>query len=132
MLFIESKCDSQTITCADYYTKKLKDRIISNIRDQLPGLNIEILRNLYYNVLFCGTRSYQTFDMIEKNLYRVIYRLIFKDEEDLTSIHKKYCNSGKESGITLCSSILGDNYPCANLMDSFGPCSNDYNFNDGL
>ena len=132
MLFIESQCQSQSISCADYHAKKLKDRIISNIKAKLPGINKETMRDLYYKVLLCVTGSYQTFEMIEKNLYRVIYRIIFKGETDLTSIHKKYCNSGKESGITLCISILGDSYPCAALMDSFGPCSNDYNFNDGL
>ena len=37
-----------------------------------------------------------------------------------------------EDGIKKCASSLGESYPCSTLMNSFAPCSNDYNFNDGL
>ena len=133
LLFIGSQCKtSSLLICATSATRYEKENIISNIRYKTPKLNTKKLNEIFIEVLLCVTGSRQTDRIIEKDFYRTIYRIIFKDESDLTTIHKGYCNSGKESGIKKCLSILGESYRCSALIDSFGPCSNDHNFNDGL
>ena len=118
--------------CVGGATQFEKKTVISNIRNKTPQNNNSKIKEIFNEVLVCATGSRMTNGMIERDIYRAIYRIIFKNESDLTSIHKSYCNSGTDSGIKKCSSTLGGNYPCAKLMDSFGPCSNYYNYKDGL
>ena len=133
LLFIGSQCKaSKLIMCATSATKYEKETIISNIRYKKPNLNDYKLREIFIEVLLCTTGSRESNSLTDQTFYRTIYRIIFKNESDLTAIHKGYCNSGKKTGIEICSSSLGQSYPCSALMDSFGPCSNDYNFDDGL
>ena len=54
-----------------------------------------------------------------------MFRYLFKDEKGLTTIHKEYCNHGKENGIKACLNILGANYNCNTLISTFGECVND-------
>ena len=118
--------------CVGEATRFDKERIISNIRNKTPQNNNMKIKEIFIDVLLCTTGSRMSNSLIENDFYRIIYRIIFKGQSDLTSIHKEYCNAGKDYGIKKCSSTLGENYPCAKLMDSFGPCANDYNYNDGL
>ena len=118
--------------CVGAATQFEQKRIISNIRNKTPQNNNEKIREIFSDVLVCVTGSSMSNTIAKNDFYRVIYRIIFKNESDLTSIHKEYCNSGKDYGIKKCFSILGENYPCDKLMGSFGPCGNDYNYNDGL
>ena len=115
--------------CVGGHIEFEKKKIISNIRNKVPQNNNAKIKEIFNKVLLCTTGSYISDSIIKNDFYRVIYRTIFKDESDLTSIHKSYCNSGKDSGIKKCFSTLGENYPCAKLMDSFVACANDYNYN---
>ena len=124
--------DPTTGRCIGSAIRTEKGRIISNIRNKMPQNNNRKMLEIYNEVLFCVTRSYMANGIVRGTFYRYIYRIILQKEDDLTSIHKDYCNHGKETGIKKCSSTLGENYPCDELMNSFGPCSNDYNFKDGL
>ena len=120
------------LRCVGGATQFEKESIISNIRYKTPQYNNGKIREIFNEALVCATGSRMSNGIIENDIYRAIYRIIFKNESDLTSIHKSYCNSGKDSGIKKCFSILGEDYPCSKLMDSFGPCANDINYNDGL
>ena len=118
--------------CVGSAIRKEKGRIISNIRNKTPQNNSVKMREIYYQVLYCVTRSYASNSIVQGDFYRYIYRIILQKESDLTAIHKEYCNHGKDDGIKKCSSTLGENYPCGQLMNSFGECSNDMNYKDGL
>ena len=118
--------------CVGGHTEFGKKNIISNIRNKVPQNNNVKIKEIFNGVLLCATGSYMSNIFIKNYIYRVIYRIIFKDESDLTSIHKSYCNSGNDSGIKKCFSTLGENYPCTKLMDSFVACADDYYYNDGL
>ena len=118
--------------CVGGATEFEKEEIISNIRNQIPHYNNAKIREIFSDVLVCVTGSSMSNTIAKNDVYRVIYRIIFKNERDLTVIHKEYCNHGKDNGIKKCFSTLGENYPCAKLMESFGPCANDDNYNDGL
>ena len=131
-MFIGSQCASNLIMCANSATRNKKTKIISNIRNKTPNLNSQSLKEIFYDVWLCESGSYIFNSIIEETIYRTIYRIIFKEQSDLTAIHKGYCNSGRETGIQMCSSRFGESYPCSALMNSFGPCTNDENFNDGL
>ncbi len=109
-----------------------KNNILYNIRNNMPQYNIATIREVFIQVLLCATGSRQSNSIIENDLYRVIYRVIFKNERDLTTIHKEFCNHGKSDGIKKCTDILGGKYPCSALMESFMKCGNDANYNDGL
>ena len=123
---------SKVKICASMATKYEKERIIDNIRNKVPNNNRNKLREIFAEVLVCVTGSRESNSLTEQSFYRTIYRIIFQNESNLTAIHKEYCNHGTEDGIKKCASSLGESYPCSALMNSFGPCSNDYNFNDGL
>ena len=56
-----------------------------------------------------------------------MFRYIFKDEEKLLLIHKAFCNSEQSTGIKKCLEILGDDYKCSQLVNTFGLCHNDDN-----
>ena len=118
--------------CVGSAIRKEKGNIISNIRNKIPQNNKMKMRDIYNDVLVCVTGSHRANGIVQCDFYRYIYRIMLQKESDLTVIHKEYCNHGKNDGIKKCSSTLGESYPCAQLMDSFGPCSNDENFHDGL
>ena len=118
--------------CVGSAIRNEKRNIISNIRNKTPQKNSMKMSDIYYQVLYCVTRSYMSNGIIQGDFYRYIYRIIFQKESDLTLIHKEYCNHGKDYGKKKCSSILGESYPCDQLMNSFGACSNDMNYHDGL
>ena len=133
LLLVGIQCEDTTLgVCVNTHIRKEKENIISNIRNKIPQNNNMKISIIYYDVLLCVTGSHMSNHIIQMNFYRYIYRIIFKNESDLTLIHKAYCNSGNESGIKKCFSLLGDDYPCSQLTDSFGACSNDLNFDDGL
>ena len=133
LLLVGIQCLSPGMSrCVGGNTAFEKKNIISNIRNKVPQNNNEKIKEIFNNVLLCTTGSYTSNSIIKNDFYRVIYRIIFKDESDLTLIHKSYCNSGKDSGIKKCFSTLGENYPCVKLMDSFVACADDYNYSDGL
>ena len=133
LLLVGSQSVNPTLgRCVGSAIRNEKGRIISNIRNKTPQSNSMKMREIYNEVLYCVTRSYMSNGIVQGTFYRYIYRIILQNESDLTAIHKEYCNHGKDYGIKKCSSSLGENYPCGQLMNSFGPCSNDMNFKDGL
>ena len=118
--------------CVAISTNSEKEGIISNIRNQIPQNNNAKINEILAKALICAAGSIKSNNITKHDFYRAIYRIIFKNERDLTVIHKEYCNHGKDNGIKKCFSTLGESYPCANLMDSFGPCVNDANYDDAL
>ena len=111
------------------YQKKYQE-ILSNIKNNYPGLNGPIIRELFEEHYFCLYREFTnqlTKDTDRAPVYKFMFRYILRDEEKLLLIHKAFCNSGQSTGIKECLEILGDDYKCSQLVNTFGLCHNDAN-----
>ena len=130
LLFALIKSHSVLYTrCLGAATQFEKSYIISNIKDNMPEYNSYKILEIHRDFCLC-IDSCNGNQLIEGDLYRSIWRAIFDNERDLTNIHKDYCNHGKVEGVKTCFSLLGKRYKCNQLINQFGPCSNDYNYND--
>ena len=106
------------------------NQILSNIKNNQPGLNSPIIGELFQKLYFClnGECPNQiTQDIVKAPVYKFMFRYIFKDEEKLLLIHKAFCNSGDSTSIKECIEIFGSDYKCSQLVNNFGLCYNDYN-----
>ena len=130
LLFALIKSHSVLYTrCLAASTQSEKRYILSNIRNNMPESNSYKILEIHRNFCLC-INSCNGNQLVEGDLYRSIWRAIFENEGELTSIHKDYCNHGLVEGVKTCFSLLGKKYKCNQLIKQFGPCSNDYNYRD--
>ena len=69
------------------------NQILSNIKNNQPGLNSPIIGELFQKLYFCLNREYPnqiTQDIVKAPVYKFMFRYIFKDEEKLLLIHKAF------------------------------------------
>ena len=119
------------LPCIAYYNyEQSYQKILSNIKNNQPGINSPIIGELFEKIFFCFYREHSnqiTQDIVKAPVYKFMFRYIFRDEEELLLIHKAFCNSGQSTSIKKCIEILGDDYKCSDLVNNFGNCYNDYN-----
>ena len=119
------------LPCISYYNyEKRYQEILSNIKNNYPGLNSPIIAELFQDLYFCLYREHYnqiTPDSIKAPVYKFMFRYIFRDEEKLLLIHKAFCNSGQSTSIKECIEIFGSDYKCSELVNNFGVCNNDDN-----
>ena len=112
--------------CVGYYINFEKNNILGKIRNNSPQLIDQKIKSIFSKVYLCAYREYPRGNgIVEAFTYKRLFKYLFKDQNDLTSIHKQYCNHGKESSIKFCLNTLGTNYKCDALINTFGSCVND-------
>ena len=113
-----------------YNYRSSYQQILSNIKNNQPGLNSPTIGELFQKIFYCFYReapNQVTQDIVKAPVYKFMFRYIFKDDEDLLLIHNAFCNNGKTTSIKNCLEKFGEDYKCSQLVDSFGSCYNDYN-----
>ena len=109
-----------------------QNKIISNIKNNQVDYSSEIINELFIKLFKCLYKFYPNAiedPELEWPVYKYMYRYIFKGESNLLTIHTVFCNNGKEVAIKTCNTLLGSEYNCSKIINSFKKCANDMNDN---
>lgn len=115
-------CEKDYYECLDELAKPLSKEVVSNIRNHSISNNLPIIYIIFVQQCHCAFSSLVGLNQLIDYIYKDIYEYIFKVEsdEELSSILKSYWDwRNDKQVIKECLSILGNDFECEELINSF-------------
>ena len=108
-------------TCLNNIVEPISKTVISNIRNHRISENLDLIYEACREQFICEySKMMSSIEYVKDYIYKDIYLKIFEIEPDLTLLHNYYWNHKSPSGTEKeCYSILGNDFECKELVDSF-------------
>ena len=116
-------CDDEYEDCLDKYAKPRANEVVQNIRNHESSKNLDIIYDICKEQFICVFgKIISSIELVKDYIYKDIFIKIFEEANDskLTMIINYYWNFKSVSAAEKeCYSLLGDDYDCKGLVDSF-------------